>query len=234
MVAVKKKAARKKATTKAAVKKATAKASADNGKDRGVRLRPIKKRIMKLSIVGTSPMIQHQWSDKALQMMRDKHQGKKTKNRETRDPDKEFQEATYRTDKGDYGIPLTALKGALICAAHKDIGIEKTLVKKAIFIPCKDSGGILKMECPEPPVMREDPVRVGQGSADLRYRPHFAEWSVEVQFEIDAELLTEEDVLSLVDRAGFGVGICEWRPEKGGEHGRFEVDRTKPIKTVEV
>jgi hypothetical protein len=42
-------------------------------------------------------------------------------------------------------------------------------------------------------------------------------------------LLQRDDVLALVDRAGFGVGICEWRPEKGGEFGRFEIDQNVPV-----
>ena len=85
------------------------------------------------------------------------------------------------------------------------------------------------MEC-SAPVITEDTVRVGQGSADLRYRPYFHEWAVNMEFEIDAELLRLEDLCNLIDRAGFGVGIGEWRPEKGGEYGRFEVDRTTAVK----
>lgn len=196
-----------------------------------VTLRPIKKRVITLTIRGTSPLIQHQWSEKAKEMMRLKHQGKKTKDRDVREPQKEGEQAAYRTTQGKFGIPLTALKSALIGAAHKDLGIEKTLVRKAVFIPCKDDGGILEMDCDEP-IIKEDPVRVGQGSADLRYRPYYLRWAVLVTFEIDAELLTTEDLCNLVDRAGFGVGIGEWRPEKGGEYGRFEVDRTRSVGEV--
>jgi hypothetical protein len=121
-----------------------------------------------------------------------------------------------------------AIKGAIINAAHKDIGIEKTLVRKSLFLVCADSRMVLEMDCDEP-VIKEDPVRVGQGSADLRYRPYFYRWAVDLTFEIDAGLLQVEDLLNLIDRAGFGVGVGEWRPEKGGEFGRFQVDRTCPI-----
>jgi hypothetical protein len=30
--------------------------------------------------------------------------------------------------------------------------------------------------------------------------------------------------LKLIDRAGFGCGINEWRPQTGGEYGRFRID----------
>ena len=114
-------------------------------------------------------------------------QGEKTHSRDIRDPKQEAIDATYFTSSGEYGIPVSALKNSIISAAHKDIGIEKTLVRKALFIKCDDLGGILRMEC-KPPVMREDSVRVGAGLADLRYRPIFTAWSAIIHFEIDADL----------------------------------------------
>ena len=208
------------------VKKTTAVVVESN--DDVVKLAPIKRMRVKMRIVGISPLIQHQWGEKALEMMRDKHAGKKTKNRDVRDPKAEGMAAMYVTDEGLPGAPAMAIKTAIITAAHKDIGIEKTLVRKALFIVTADSKRILPMDCDEPEI-REDTVRVGQGSADLRYRPYFHRWAVDVCWEIDAELLQVNDLLNLIDRAGFGVGIGEWRPEKGGEFGRFQVDRSVPV-----
>lgn len=192
------------------------------------KLKPIKKVRVRMRIVGTSPLIQHAWDEKSKQMMRDKHAGKKSKNREVRDPQGEGERAAYYTEDGKYGIPAMALKSAVIGAAHKDIGVEKTLVRKALFLECKDRNSVLVMDCDEPEI-REDCVRVGMGSTDLRYRPYFYRWAVDVAWEVDQELLTVDDLVNLVNRAGFGVGIGEWRPEKGGDYGRFEVDTTQPV-----
>lgn len=200
----------------------------ESPKSESVKLKPVVRKLVKLRIVGTSPMIQHQWSEKAKQMMRDKHAGKKTKNRDIRDPQAEGEQAAYKTMDGKYAIPLTALKSSIIGAAHKDIGCEKTLVRKALFIQSYDDSMNLPIECDEP-VIHEDPVKVGMGSTDLRYRPYFDKWSVEVTFEIDAELLTVADLVSLIDRAGFGVGVGERRPERGGDFGRFKVDTSSPM-----
>ena len=82
------------------------------------------------------------------------------------------------------------------------------------------------------PVIREDIVRVGNGKTDLRYRPEFASWRINVIVEIDSDLLNEQDIVNLVNRAGFSVGIGEWRPEKGGEFGRFEIDTSEPIRYI--
>ena len=191
-----------------------------------VSLKPINTRNIEFTIEGISPLVQHKWSEKAKRMMAEKQAGKKTKVREARDPEEECEAATYYDQNGNYGIPVTALKACLINAAHKDIGIEKTLVRKSFFIPCYDSKGVLTMSDHSDPTMREDMVRVGMGSADIRYRPQFDKWSCKVSAEYDADLLTEEDIINLVDRAGFGVGLNEMRPEKGGDFGRFRIDTT--------
>jgi hypothetical protein len=193
-------------------------------KQTAVKLRPINQDLIQVTITGTSSLVQHQWDDKAVEMMRQKQQGVRTKNRDARNPEAEFEAATYRTTDGEYGIPVTAIKASIIGAAHKDIGIEKTLVRKSLFIRCPDANGVLPMSC-SAPTMREDLVRVGAGSADLRYRPEFKEWELTFVAEVDADLLKPTDLFNLVDRAGFGVGICEHRPEKGGSWGRFKVVR---------
>lgn len=193
-----------------------------------VKLKPIQKQVIRFWIRGTSPLITHKWSEKSKTMIREKQAGKKTKTREKRDPQQEAMDACYRTEDGSYGFPGLALKASMIGAAHKDIGIEKTLVRKALFLRIDDEDKVLPMECGDP-VIREDTVRVGAGSADLRYRPMWSDWRVRVEFEMDAEMLNKDDVVTLVNRAGFGVGIGEWRPEKGGEYGRFEIDPTEKI-----
>ncbi len=198
-----------------------------------VALKPMTLKRISFTIRGTSPLIQHQWSEKCKKAIRDKKLGKKTKDRAPTDSAQEFTDAQYRTDDGLPGIPLLAFKSALIHAAHKDRGIDKTLVRKSLFIPTTDSGMVIPMEADDP-IMREDYVRVGISGTDLRYRPEFRHWKVRITAVIDAESLQDKDVLTLVNLAGFGVGIGEWRPEKGGENGRFEIDPTVPYESEEL
>lgn len=203
-------------------------------------LTPIKRRILIVRLVGISPLIQHRWDDKAKEMMRQKQQtGKKTKERDLRDPDAEGESAMYRTEDGKPGVLAVAIKAAVIESAHQDLGIPKTLVRKALFIqpmgrevvlPLETASGKGKLKY----TIEEDMVRVGQGSADLRYRPYFYDWAVTTEWEIDSELLKDEDLLKLLDRAGFGVGIHEWRPQNGGEYGRFQIDTTFKVQTRDI
>ena len=196
-----------------------------------VELKPICYEILKFNIKGLSPLVMHKWAEKAKREMREKHAGRKTKSREKRDPEQEAQAATYVDENGRPGIPAIAFKSALIAAAHKDLGIEKTLVRKAVFTGCSDPQQILPISFKRADVV-EDLVRVGAGSADLRYRPYFYDWSCEMHLEFEPSMIRVEDLVSLIDRAGAAVGICEWRPEKGGEYGRFQIDEKAGFKVT--
>ena len=188
-----------------------------------VKLKEINAARTQIVIESISAMVQHKWSEKAMRQMREKGEGRKTRTREPRNPEEEARNATYFDENGKYCIPLLAVKSAIISAAHKDIGIEKTLVRKALFIK-GDSQMMIPIKC-EKPTVREDCVTVGMGSADLRYRPQFDKWEATLDIEFDADLLQAQDIINLIDRAGFGIGICEMRPEKGKDLGRFRVKR---------
>ena len=193
-------------------------------------IQPVVMRTASLWIKGTTPLIQHAWSKKALEMIRMTAAERRKVPKTGRDPISEGKNAAYVDEDGNFGIPAMAVKCAMIEVAHKDIGLPKTLVRKALrFQSC----GVIPMEC-DHPIIREDIVRVGNGATDLRYRPEFRKWSANIKFNYDADLLSIQDVLNLVDRAGFSVGIGEWRPEKNGEYGTFEVDRSLPIQDYSV
>ena len=189
-----------------------------------ITLEEMQQSILTTRIKGISALIEHKWSEKAIKMMEDKHAGVKVKNRDVRDPEQEFKNAAYVCEDGRFGFPSGGLKKCLINAAHKDIGLEKTLLKKSLFILPDDTVNNLCAFESDEPLMRQDIVKVGMGSTDLRYRPEFRNWSMIVRIEFDSQSLTLNTILSLVQRAGFGVGLGEMRPEKGGEYGRFEVD----------
>jgi hypothetical protein len=197
-----------------------------------ISLREINLQEVTLKIRGTSALIQHSWSSKGLREMRmtkaERALHKKQNPPKTRNPEEEAEDATHRMKDGGYCVPVTAIKASIISAAHKDLGIEKTAVKKSLFL-IADEGDLVRMTCSEP-IVREDIVRIGMGSTDLRYRPQFDDWEVEITAQVDADILSADILANLVKRAGFGVGIGEWRPEKGGDFGRFEIDQEFGIK----
>ena len=81
------------------------------------------------------------------------------------------------------------------------------------------------------PHMREDVVRVGQGT-DLRYRGEFAEWTTELTITFVTSMLDRNSLLSLVEAGGMGVGVGEWRPQKSGEFGTYVIDDARSVEVI--
>lgn len=183
-------------------------------------------------IIGTTPLIMHRFSEKAKKKMLDAMQGRKTP-KENKDPKAEYEAALYRLEDGNPGFPVSAFKLATVGAA-RFYGKEVTMVglRQVLWFSGEvgDDGRALT-EIVGEYAMREDVVTVGRGGTDLRYRPEFREWTANLNITYVTSALTRDSVLSLVDAGGMGVGVGEWRPERGGDFGTYRVD---PDKEVEV
>ena len=184
-------------------------------------------------IVGTAPLIMHRFSEKAKRQMLDAQQGRKSP-KVARDPDADYQAAFYRTADG-YGFPAVGFKACTVSAARfygKDV--RMTDLRQFLFFK-----GVLSPADPQPlvpivgePHMREDVVKLGISGTDLRYRPEFTEWSAVLDVTYIVSSLTRDSVLSLIDAGGMGVGIGEWRPEKKGDFGTFQIDLSREVQVV--
>lgn len=204
------------------------------------QLQSINVETLRVPIVGHSPLIVHNFSEKSKRQMLEAQQGKK-RVKEVRDPLAEYEASFYRiatedgTDK--YGFPVTAFKAATTGAARfYDKSITMTALRQFIFMR-----GVLTKADPQmlveltgEPEMREDVVRLGgpSRSADLRYRPMFPEWSCTLEVTYVQSSIDRASVLSLIDAGGMGIGVGEWRPEKRGEFGTYGIDLTKKIEAV--
>jgi len=181
-----------------------------------------------LKIIGTTPLIMHRWSEKAKKQMRDKQQKKATIAKEAKDPQTDFHQATYfiSQDPPRYGFSVLAFKAAAVDAAVA-LGGKKTEVRRAFRIDPDVTtldGPMTEILTDSAPMMREDMVRVGMGTADLRYRPEFVTWRANLKITFDARQISAAQIVTLFRQAGFSTGIGEWRPEKDGIYGCFDVE----------
>jgi hypothetical protein len=169
-------------------------------------------------IVGMSELVMHAWSEKAKKAMLDKQMGKAAQKREVKNPKEDYEQAFYRLPDGRPCFPSVAFKAAIVSAARQVDGLPMTFLRGALHI----DGEFVPIE--GEPRMREDTVRVGNGTADLRYRPGFPTWSATLPIRLNRRALTIEQLLSLINQAGFSVGVGEFRPEKDGAWGMFRVE----------
>lgn len=188
---------------------------------------------IRVPIVGTAPLIVHRFSEKAKRQMLDNMQGRKSP-KEIKDPAAEYDAAFYRLKGGGYGFPAIAFKAATIGGVRfYGKNITMTACKQFLFFRGEvGADGQALASIKGEPRMREDVVRVGRGGADLRYRPEFPEWSTELTVIYVTSALTRGSVLSLIDAGGMGVGVGEWRPEKDGDFGTYQIDPTREVEVI--
>ena len=207
-----------------------------------VSIKPLDIQIMPIKIVGDTPLIVHAWSDKAKRMMLEAQMKKtKTSAREARDPMDEFINSMYwltempkksteeafvkaLEDGAKFGFPVGAIKQAANSAAYRLGWVKNQMELRGSYFLKTEFGDMAEIEN-SVPEMREDMVRIGMGSADLRYRAEFKNWEMNLLLQYNASgNLTVEQIINCINAGGYMVGIGEWRPEKDGNFGRFHIE----------
>lgn len=181
-----------------------------------IELPPLRIETIGLTLVGDSPLIVHAWSEKAKRQMLDKQMKRAKQAKEAKDPEADYEACFYRTSDGSYGFPAIGVKAAMV-GACRFVEMKMTEARGAFHI---DAEMLQVIGTPRP---REDMVRVGMGTADIRYRPEFPSWKIPVTIKYNASVISPEQIANLLNTAGFAIGIGEWRPERNGSYGRFHV-----------
>jgi hypothetical protein len=207
-------------------------------------------------IIGSSPLIMHNWSPKQKRAMLEAQQGVK-KVKQHRNPTEEYESSFYRIDpgsmRGDFvlerpdnlcpqtqdeighgvpGFPSLGFKSGMVDSArHFGKSVTMVQLKQSVFVDgiLSKSDAQRLVEIVGEPWMREDVATIGMGSRDLRYRAQFDEWHATLRVTYVASTFSQDAVLSFLDAAGMTVGVGEWRPEKGGEFGCYAIDPAREI-----
>lgn len=210
-------------------------------KEEVLEIRPIQIQKVNLRVVGDTPLIMHAWSEKAKRMMLEAQMGlARGKKKEPKNPVENFICSMYwLTDMPEemtedafneaisngarFGFPVTAFKQAAISAAYRmGWAKDKVSLRGAFFID-GDENGMIEIHS-DAPKMREDMVKVGMGTADIRYRGEFANWYTDMMISYNMNgNYSLENILNIINAGGYICGVGEWRPEKDGQYGMFHV-----------
>ena len=123
-----------------------------------------------------------------------------------------------------WGFPVGAIKQSANSAAYRLKWVKNQMELRGTYFLKSEYGdlGEIKGSIPE---IREDMVRVGMGTADIRYRAEFKEWYMDFILEYNASGgMTLEQIINCINAGGCCCGLGEWRPEKDGDFGRFHVE----------
>jgi hypothetical protein len=193
-----------------------------------VVITPPDERVLHLDIKGVTGLICHNFSQKARLEMAGIQAQKAKKPRGPRDPDAEYEASFYHLPDGSHGFPCSGFKKSAIRAAKMVDGISMTDCRQMFFVlpDGRDEGGIDCVKINGAAEMRTDVIRVKNGAADLRYRPEITNWTATLRITYDAGLISPEQIASLFYRAGYSVGVGDWRPERDGDFGRYTISET--------
>lgn len=190
-----------------------------------INLTRIYRETLTICIKGTAPLIVHRWSEKAKEMMLASQQGKKTP-KQAKDPQADYESSMYRLADGGHGFPVMAFKAATVKGGGRVFGksVKMTELRQVFTFLADGIGtdGTQLARISGEPTMREDMVRVGMGTADIRYRAEYRDWSAILRVEYVPSVIDQESVVALIDAGGTN-GVGEWRPEKSGSYGTYEV-----------
>lgn len=173
-------------------------------------------------------LLLHPFGRKAEAALLASMQKKNPKLRADKDPDKEYKDAlkevTVDSRKKLYWISLLAFKAAMCRGAKSIDKLTMTDLRGGVFVT---PDGITDNGKPAAwlkgiPSKHTCHVRNKQ-SADLRTRVLLSDWTYTLRFTVDTSMVSVDQAVASLVNAGVGCGVGDWRPEKSGVHGRWEV-----------
>lgn len=172
----------------------------------------------KFKLIGSAPYMQARFAEKSINKMREAHEAGSTarnkKTREARNFEADCEAAKHISTEGWIGIPAGAFRTACIDVCRL-VGFKMTLAKLSIFIEPDgfdkvDGTPLVKIS--GTPETNISGVRNATGVMDLRARPMWRDWSVDLTVKYDEDQFTLADVTNLLMRVGMQCGVGEGRP----------------------
>lgn len=184
---------------------------------------------IRLQVTGISPILMHN----PVGMETDTGSGKPSGRTRIPTPAEEAERGLYRLPNGrQLYIPSVAFRNGML-------GASKGKRVKALKMTCYSviSGGVFSREerCPlvrassDEPIVDKDEIDTrravipSSGAAVMRSRALVRDWRCYLSLDIEREYLqvTPDFVLDMLNLAGAIKGVLDFRPECGGEFGRY-------------
>ena len=191
-------------------------------KTRSINLKPIQTEVLTLTIKGKTPYMPEPMDEEVLERY-NKIKSKQSYKKDDIPEEEKVKAKYYYTEDGKKGIPSRAIFQAMVRASSyliekKDGGMRN--VKEGVLI----KGGILPLKYSKEEVLTHWGRTSGRNRSPRKImRNAFYDWSVDVEIEYNKEQLSAEQIVNILNWAGFHIGVGAFRKEKTGNFGLFEV-----------
>ena len=187
-------------------------------------------KIVQVEIAGTSPLLINRFKeqDEVVDAV-------KKSNKKDYGSSRDQAEATaYRDeDTKKIWIPTIWVTGAIktVASDYKLPGTRKSVksVSGGVIVPVEEKAYFCEDYSLEDIEVDSRPVVI-QRARIMRHRAKLEKWSIKVELQIDEDILPLKDVHAILVDAGRRAGLGDYRPQKGGPFGRFQVTSWKELK----
>ena len=184
-----------------------------------VSILPIDIATATFEIKGVTPLLMDRMTEETLQGIQDKQTGKMKTGKKLRDIKKEIESAIHFLPNKKVGFPSGGFKSAFIESTSfiGDKFFSKKLLKGIqigntvnVLIPIEYS--------------RKD-ILIHNVGSNTKHTPQFHSWSCKLKIQFDRNNISEADLATLINYAGFYYGVGIWSPRSkcGGEFGMYQI-----------
>jgi len=192
-------------------------------KEEKVNLKKLEIGVIKVKVIGDSPYLPEPMDMAVLE----KYNKIKSKQNYTKDDISEEEKVKakfYYTEDEQYGIPARAIYNSMIRASSYLFDIKQggmRNIKEGVTI----KGDIIPLNFKKQSVVTHWGRTSGmKGSPRKIMRNQFEDWSVELTIEYNKNNLSAEQIINVINWAGFHIGVGGFRKEKTGNYGAFHIE----------
>jgi hypothetical protein len=195
-----------------------------------IKVQGIQEEIINVDIEGITPILFHAFPQEILEVLSPKSGKAKIPVTEAEHLDR----CMYWMDpqKKTFGFPADGFKKAMVRAGTMLEQSKKMAESRGMFFVQGKRDIHYGFECVE--IQGQYEVRRDFGRNGTKgiciVRPSAWPWKATVQIKYISTITGPEILISMLNFAGYGVGVGAWRPEKNGDKGRFRVCAHEVIK----
>ena len=191
-------------------------------KEEIINIKPLEIGVIKIKIIGTSPYLPEPMDMDVLEKY-NKIKSKQAYKKDDLSEEEKVKAKFYYTKDNKLGIPARAFYNSMIRASSylfekKDGGMRN--IKEGLSV----KGDILPLTFKSKEILTHWGRTLGQSKAPRKImRNAFNDWSCELEIEYNKNNLSAEQIVNVLNWAGFHIGVGGFRKENTGNFGSFKI-----------
>jgi hypothetical protein len=187
-----------------------------------MNFKPLQIGTIKIKVIGTSPFLPEPM-DMAVLEKYNKIKSKQTYTKDDIPEEEKVKAKLYHTQDGQIGILARAFYNSMIRASSYLFDIKQggmRNIKEGVTIV----GDVLPLKFKKQEVLTHWGRTSGmKGSPRKIMRNAFYDWSVDLEIQYNQNNLSAEQIVNVLNWAGFHIGVGGFRKERTGNFGAFTV-----------